>query len=101
MWKEVDRVCGDKMPEFDDIPDLPVCRAVIKEVLRWRPVTAGGECLAQSLEHFEPGELIEGDGGVPHQSTKDDVYNGFFFKKGTNFHANQWYVRDSVQTLYF
>lgn len=31
-----------------------------------------------------------GGEGVPHQLTKDDVYNGFFFKKGTNFHANQW-----------
>lgn len=47
MWEEIDRVCGDRMPEFDDVPDLPVCRAVIKEVLRWRPVTAGGERLTQ------------------------------------------------------
>jgi Cytochrome P450 len=40
--RQVDDVCGDRMPEFDDIPRLPLVRAVIKEVTRWRPVTAGG-----------------------------------------------------------
>jgi cytochrome P450 len=40
--EEVDEVCGDRMPEFEDLPRLPVCRAIIKEVSRWRPVTAGG-----------------------------------------------------------
>jgi cytochrome P450 len=41
--KEVDEVVGSsRMPNFDDIPSLPTVRAVIKEVLRWRPVTAGG-----------------------------------------------------------
>jgi hypothetical protein len=40
--QEVDSVCGDGMPEFDDIPRLPLVRATIKEVTRWRPVTAGG-----------------------------------------------------------
>jgi hypothetical protein len=39
---EVDQVCGDRLPEFDDIPNLPMCRAIIKEVTRWHPVTAGG-----------------------------------------------------------
>jgi cytochrome P450 len=67
---EVDRVVGDtRMPEYRDIASLPTCRAVIKEVMRWRPVTAGG---------------------VPHELVKDDVYNGFFFPAGTNVHANQW-----------
>ena len=71
MWEEVDRVCGDRMPEFDDIPDLPTVRATVKEVLRWRPVTAGG---------------------VPHLLTCDDVYQGFFLRKGTIVHANQWAI---------
>jgi hypothetical protein len=42
--KEVDEICGDGMPEFDDIVRLPTVRAIIKEVARWRPVTAGGSC---------------------------------------------------------
>ncbi len=70
MQKEVDRVIGDeRLPEFADITELPVVRAVTKEVLRWRPVTAGG---------------------VPHELIKDDVYDGLFFPAGTNVHANQW-----------
>lgn len=67
---EVDRVVGDaRMPDFDDMPNLPTVRAVVKETLRWRPVTAGG---------------------VPHQLVKDDVYDGFFLPAGTNVHPNQW-----------
>ncbi|KAL7272125.1 hypothetical protein RUND412_005081 [Rhizina undulata] len=70
-WKEVDEVCGDRMPEFDDLNRLPYVRAVVKEVLRWRPVTAGG---------------------IPHQLVKDDVYDGLFFPAGTTVHANQWAI---------
>lgn len=69
MQHELDIQVGDRMPEFTDIPNLPTIRAVIKEVLRWRPVTAGG---------------------FPHQLTKDDEYDGYFFKNGTIFHPNQW-----------
>lgn len=72
LQKQIDEVVGDsRLPEFDDIPDLPRVRAVAKETLRWRPVTAGG---------------------LPHQSTKDDVYNGVFVPAGTNVHPNQWAI---------
>lgn len=72
MQQEVDRVVGDdRIPDYGDIPSLPTVRAVIKEVLRWRPVTAGG---------------------VPHELVKDDVYDGFFLPAGTNIHPNQWSV---------
>lgn len=70
MQREVDTAVGQvRMPEFDDIPQLPTVRAVAKEVLRWRPVTAGG---------------------VPHELVKDDVYEGMFLPAGTSVHANQW-----------
>lgn len=39
LQEEIDRVCGDRMPETTDAPQLPVLRAVIKEIMRWRPVT--------------------------------------------------------------
>lgn len=69
---EVDSVCGaERLPNLEDVPRLPVTRAVIKEVLRWRPVTAGG---------------------VPHLCTKDDTYEGFFIPAGSNVHANQWAI---------
>jgi Cytochrome P450 len=79
--KEVDDICGDGMPQFEDIPRLPTVRAIIKEVARWRPVTAGGTSLNMTRIN---------DLGVPHQLVKDDEYNGFFFPVGTNIHANQW-----------
>lgn len=70
--REVDDVVGsERLPEFSDIPQLPTVRAVTKETLRWRPVTAGG---------------------VPHKLERDDVYNGLFLPKGSIIHANQWYV---------
>ena len=77
IQSEVDQVVGDaRMPDFSDIPQLPKTRAVIKEVLRWRPVTAGG---------------------IPHELTKDDVYNGLFLPKGTNIHPNQWAIHRDEQ----
>ncbi|KAH6718400.1 cytochrome P450 [Leptodontidium sp. MPI-SDFR-AT-0119] len=72
MQREVDEVVGSsRMPTFDDIPSLPTVRAVAKEALRWRPVTAGG---------------------IPHELNKDDVYEGFFFPAGTNILPNQWAI---------
>ena len=72
MQKELDDHIGnDRIPDFNDIPNLPTVRAIIKEVLRWRPVTAGG---------------------VPHQLIKDDTYKSYHFAKGTGFHANQWAI---------
>ena len=72
IQQEVDAVAGDdRLPTFEDMEALPTVRAVAKEVLRWRPVTAGG---------------------VPHELIKDDVYEGYFFEAGTNVHPNQWCV---------
>jgi cytochrome P450 len=30
--------------------------------------------------------------GIPHQSTEDDVYEGYFIPKGTYIHPNQWAI---------
>lgn len=44
MQEEVYRVVGtERLPEFEDLPRLPLVRAIIKDNLRWRPVTAGGK----------------------------------------------------------
>ena len=43
LQEEIDRVVGnERIPQFDDMPNLPTVRAVIKEILRWRPVVSGG-----------------------------------------------------------
>jgi cytochrome P450 len=40
---ELDEVVGpDRMPSFSDQPNLPYIEAVVKEVLRWRPVAPLG-----------------------------------------------------------
>ena len=42
LQEDVDRVCGDRLPEMKDMENLPVLRAVVKEVLRWRPPVPTG-----------------------------------------------------------
>ncbi|CAK4033753.1 cytochrome P450 [Lecanosticta acicola] len=85
LQKSIESVVGSsRLPGFEDIPQLPYVRAVVKEVLRWRPVTAGG---------------------IPHMSTKDDTYispatgKTYFIPAGTNVHPNQWAIHRD-ETLY-
>ncbi|KAH9911775.1 cytochrome P450 [Epithele typhae] len=67
---EVDRVVGsDRLPDFSD--DLPYVTALVKEVLRWQPVTP----LA-----------------VPHRLTHDDVYNGHLLPAGSVVVGNSWAI---------
>ncbi|KAM0249522.1 hypothetical protein ACHAQJ_009028 [Trichoderma viride] len=79
LHQEIDTVVGNsRLPNFNDIPLLPITRAIVKETLRWRPVTAGG---------------------VPHQLIKDDIYQGVFLQAGTSIHPNQWAIHRDP-TLY-
>ncbi|CAL1703237.1 unnamed protein product [Somion occarium] len=42
---ELDRVVGpSRLPTMDDRPNLPYVEAILKEVLRWKPVTPLGTC---------------------------------------------------------
>lgn len=69
--EELDRVVGkDRLPTFEDLPNLDYVRAVASETLRWRPVAVLG--------------------GTPHASTKDDVYKGMFIPKGSTIIAPLW-----------
>lgn len=41
--EEIDAVVGsDRLPAFDDRPNLPYLEAIVKEVLRWNPVAPLG-----------------------------------------------------------
>jgi cytochrome P450 len=43
--EELDAVVGNnRLPEFSDESSLPYISAIVKEVLRWHPVTPLGEC---------------------------------------------------------
>jgi cytochrome P450 len=67
---ELDTVVGRaRLPTFADAPHLPYVRAVIKEVLRWRPAVPLG---------------------VPHKIIEDDWYEGMFIPKGATCVANIW-----------
>ncbi|XP_006459501.1 cytochrome P450 [Agaricus bisporus var. bisporus H97] len=58
---EIDAVLGpERLPTFSDLSDLPYFSAVIKEVLRWNPVVPSG---------------------VPHLTTDEDVYDGYYIPK--------------------
>jgi cytochrome P450 len=71
--EELDRVIGrHRSPTWDDMPNLPYCAAVIKETLRWRPVSVLG--------------------GTPHAATQDDVYEGHFIPKGSTVLGNLWAI---------
>ncbi|KAF8505426.1 cytochrome P450 [Russula emetica] len=70
--EELDAVVGRaRLPTFADYPHLPYIRAMVKEVLRWRPI---------------------GPLGMPHRSTEDDWYEGMFIPKGTICIPNIWHM---------
>ncbi|EIW84513.1 cytochrome P450 [Coniophora puteana RWD-64-598 SS2] len=76
--KEVDAVVGDdRLPTYEDRDSLPFLDALIRETLRWGPVTP----LA-----------------VWHATSEDDIYNGYFIPKGTAIVANVWALsRDPIK----
>ncbi len=68
---ELDAVVGRaRLPTFTDVTQLPYVRAIIKEVLRWRPVA---------------------ERGLSHKATEDDWYEGMFIPKGATCTANIWH----------
>ncbi|KAL3496553.1 cytochrome P450 [Aspergillus germanicus] len=70
--EEVDRVCGvNRSPTVNDLEEMPYIEACMHEILRWRPVAAGG---------------------IPHMLTQTDTYKGYVFPAGTIFFANTWAI---------
>lgn len=69
---ELDAVVGsDRLPSFDDKARLPYIDAIVKEILRWRPVSAGG---------------------IPHAVVQDDEYMGYKIPKGATVIGNHWAI---------
>lgn len=74
---ELDTVVGtDRLPTFDDRPNLPYLECIVSEVLRWGvPVPLG----------------------LPHRLMEDNVYNGRHIARGTLVFANIWnMLRDAA-----
>lgn len=60
---ELDRVVGpSRLPNFEDLENLPYVQAVVEENFRWR--------------HIVPS-------GIPHATSADDHYKGYFIPKGS------------------
>ena len=77
LQEEIDQVVGpNRLPAFEDMPNLPTLRAVVLEGIRYRSVHA---------------EI-----GIPHRLSQDDIYEGYFFPAGTIFHANIRSVWDKL-----
>ncbi|KAG2123752.1 cytochrome P450 [Suillus clintonianus] len=67
---DINAVCGpDRVPTFQDRKSLPYIEAICRETLRWQPVAPLG---------------------LPHATSCDDVYDGFFIPKGTMVMLNAW-----------
>ncbi|KAI0712386.1 cytochrome P450 [Earliella scabrosa] len=70
---ELDNVVGPhRLPEMDDRDALPYVNAILKETMRWHTAVPLG---------------------VPHTSTADDEYHGYFIPKNTMVVVNAWYDR--------
>ncbi|KAH9971622.1 cytochrome P450 [Russula compacta] len=87
---ELDSVVSrDRLPSFEDKPRLPYIEAMCRELIRWQMVTPMGTAsLPQQCEL----RALTTTKGVPHASTEDDVYRGFFIPKGSLVLANAWAV---------
>ncbi|KUL85540.1 hypothetical protein ZTR_08063 [Talaromyces verruculosus] len=60
--QEIDDIVGsDRLPRFEDLPQMPYMDALIKEVLRWQPVTPLG---------------------APHSTDTDQEYMGYRIPRG-------------------
>ncbi len=71
LHEELDRVCPGRLPTNADRADLPFLRAVIREVIRWRPPVPTG---------------------IPHYLSEDDEYEGYFLPKGAIVHPLEWAI---------
>ena len=69
---ELDRVVGrGRLPNFDDLDSLVYINAIVKESLRWHTVVPLG---------------------IPHRTTEDDFFCGYFVPGGSVVIANLWSV---------
>jgi len=78
--QDVDRVCNTpgnlRMPDLEDMEQLPYICAIIKELLRWRPIF-----------QLTP----------DHCATTDIEFEGYNFPKGTGFVINEIAISDECE----
>ena len=68
--EELDAVIGcARLPSLDDRANLPYIDAIVKETLRWHTAVPMG---------------------IPHVTTADDEYDGYFIPEGSVVMVNAW-----------
>lgn len=78
---EIDAVVGmDRLPEFEDRPSLPYVEAIVRETLRWRPVSPIGAHLTVNLLFGCPKRPQ-----VVHSVMSSDIYEGYYIPKGMSY----------------
>ena len=76
---EIDFVIGsDRLPHFDDRAQLPYVDAILRELVRWNPVVPLGKFGEMSVFVIAAYHLT----GIPHATSGDDVYEGYYIPKG-------------------
>ncbi|KAG2126531.1 cytochrome P450 [Suillus clintonianus] len=69
---EIDLVIGrDRLPTFEDRASLPYVESILRETFRWQPILPLG---------------------VPHATSSDDTYDGYFIPKGATIMCNVWAI---------
>ena len=72
----------NRLPDFHDRPSLPYINAVVKESSRWNIVLPVGRPFIIIIV----GTILTSSKGIPHMSTIDDEYNGFYlYSKRVNY----------------
>ncbi|KAJ5584759.1 cytochrome P450 [Penicillium hispanicum] len=70
---EVDRVCGERLPEEQDQKHMPYIHAMIKETCRWMPAAILG---------------------IPHSNIEEDEYMGYTIPKDSVIITNVWAIHN-------
>lgn len=70
--EELDAIFGgERLPKYSDKLNLPYISAMVSEVLRWRPVAAGG---------------------IPYALIHDDEYMGYRLHQGATIIGDHWAI---------
>lgn len=90
--QQIDAIVGeDRSPLWSDYPDLPYVTMIVKETMRWRPVTplAFPHALSEGKPGFSNHDLSRAHSEADLQSI-DDMINGMKIPAGSTVILNVW-----------